>query len=155
MWHLVGYIVEYMRPRARGGPGSFYIPLDPAIVIAIVVVSLALPLALILFFWRRMGQRVRREKHLLAAGMPGQARVLALQHGGAVLKLGVQRHISIVLSLEVHVQGRAPYTAQVQKYVSELNLALFQQGAWLEVRVDPTNPNSLAVAGAGSPPMGG
>ncbi|MBI2390095.1 MAG: hypothetical protein HYV09_10955 [Deltaproteobacteria bacterium] len=78
-----------------------------------------------------------------------------MQHGGAVIKIGVQRSISLLLSLEVHLQGRPPYTAQVQKFVPELNLALFQQGAWLDVRVDPMNPNSLAVAGAASPPNAG
>jgi len=154
MEHLVGYTLGYMRPRSRGGPGSFYIPLDSTIVIAIVVGSLVVVFAVMVFFMRRIGRRVREEQRLLATGMPGQARVLAVQHGGAVLKMGAQRRISLVLSLEVHMQGRAPYTSQLQKYISELNLALFQQGAWLEVRVDPMNPNSLAIAGAGSPTPG-
>lgn len=152
--NLVGFALEYMRPRSRG-PGTFFIPLDPEIVIAIVVVSVGLPLILLIIFMRRMGRRVREEQRLLATGTPGQARVLTMQHGGAVMKMGAQRHISVVMSLEVHVQGRAPYTIQLQKFISELNLALVQQGAWIAVRVDPMNPNSLAIAGAGSAPSAG
>lgn len=150
MGNLVEFALWYTRPRSHRG--GFYIPLDPAIVVAIVVVSVALPLILIVVFMRRMRNRAREEQRLLAMGVPGRAHVLAMQHGGAVLKIGVQRHVSLVLSLEVHVQGRAPYAIQLQKYVSELNLALFQRGNWLDVRVDPANPNSLAVAGAASPP---
>ena len=155
MEHLVGFMLGYARPRSPRGPGSFYIPLDSSIVAVIVVVCVALPLVFIVLFMGKMRRRVREEQRLLATGTPGQARVLSMQHGGAVLKMGAQRHISLVLSLEVHVQGRAPYTIQIQKYISELNLALFQQGAWINVRVDPMNPNSLAIAGAGSAPTAG
>lgn len=125
--------------------------MDPNIVIAIVVVSLALPLALFVFLIRRGRARMRQQQQLLATGIPAKARILAMQHGGAVMTIGVQRSISLVLSLEVHMQARAPYTTQAQKFVSELILSQFQPGAWLDVRVDPSNPNHLEIAGPSSP----
>lgn len=154
MIYLLASMLRPMRSHAYG-PGSFYIPLDGSIVAAIVVGSIALPLILIVFFLRRARQSSRVEQHLLATGLPGTARVLNLQHGGVVMTSGVQRHLSVILSLEVHLPGRAPYTSQVKKFVSELNLASFQPGAWLAVRVDPMNPTSVAVAGVAAPPAPG
>jgi hypothetical protein len=121
-------------------------------IIVIVVVSTILPIALILFFFKGMAGTARTEQRLLATGLPGQARVLGMQHGGMTVTIGAHRHISLLLSLEVHLPGRPPYVAQCQKTISELMIASLQPGAWLAVRIDPGNPMNLAIAGPGSPP---
>jgi hypothetical protein len=148
---LVGFALAYARPHSHGYGGSYY-ALDPAIIIAIVVGSLLLPLILIIVIMSKLRARARKEEQLLATGTPALARVLSVQQGNMTVTVGVQRRLSLVLSLEVHLPGRAPYTIQVDKLVSELHLALFQPNLWLEVRVNPSNPSELAVVGAGKPP---
>jgi hypothetical protein len=151
MGNSVVCAIGYLRPHWGRGDGSYY-PLDPAIVAAIVIGSLLLPLILFIFVWRGMKGRFQKEQQLLATGTPGTARVLSLQPGRSVMTIGVQRHIGLVLSLEVHLPGRAPYPVQAKKYVSEIYLASVQPGAWLDVRVNPSNPSELAIAGVASPP---
>jgi hypothetical protein len=153
MGNSVLYAFGYLRPH--WGRGGSYYPLDPAIVAALVIGSLLLPLVIIIFVMRGLRARFQKEQQLLATGTPAKARVLSLQGRRRVMHINGTRHIGLELSLEVHLPGRAPYSIQVQKYVSELYLASVQPGAWLDVRVNPGNPSELAIAGVGSAPAHG
>jgi hypothetical protein len=155
MGYSVVSAIGYVRPHWGAGGGGSYYALDPAIVAAIVIGSLLLPMIIFFFVWRGLRGKFRKEQQLLATGTPGKAHVLSFQPVGRVMTINTQRLIGLSLSLEVHLPGRAPYPVQAQKYVSELYLASIQPGAWLDVRVNPSNPNELGIAGVASAPAQG
>jgi hypothetical protein len=93
---------------------------------------------------------VERQR-LLREGIQASARILAVQMGGMTMQVGVHRHLQLQLHLEVQPQGRPPYQAMLTTMVSELQIPQLQPGAPLTVRIDPRDPNKLAVEGAGSP----
>lgn len=69
-----------------------------------------------------------------------------------------QRSVEIVLTLEVTVPGRPPYQTQVTQFIPDIRLASVQPGGQVHVRVDPMNPNVLAIAdsvqgGVGAAPV--
>lgn len=107
--------------------------------------------------WRVVGGLAKasaQDQQLLATGEPALARILNLEMGGMTVTVGVHRQLQVVLSLEVHRQGAAPYAARLTTLISELQIPQLQPGAWVRVRLDPSNPARLALESAGQPPPG-
>jgi hypothetical protein len=94
-------------------------------------------------------------RQLLATGQPATGRVLGLGTTGTSMAVMGHRHLDVVLTLEVHLPGRPPYTVQTTQMISELRLPSVQPGAQVHLRVDPMNPNRVAVADGVAPSMGG
>jgi hypothetical protein len=69
------------------------------------------------------------------------------------MAVGGQRSIEVCVTVEVHLDGRAPYQAQVKQMISELCIASLQPGAQVWLRVDPRDPSKVAIADAA--PMNG
>jgi hypothetical protein len=111
-----------------------------------------------LFFVFRMlaglGQAEKNRQRLLQVGVPAHARVLGVQMGGMTVSVGVNRQLQLVIGLEVHRPGAAPYNAQLTTLVSELQIPQVQPGAWLAVRIDPANPSDMAIEALGVGPPG-
>lgn len=100
---------------------------------------------------------------LRAEGIPGRARLLAVQDTGMTLggsALGAAQENPVAhLHLEVSVSGRPPYQATVTQMVPRLAVARLIPGSELPVKVDPLNPINVLVdweaplpAGAGPEP---
>lgn len=99
----------------------------------ILYFSLAIPIAFIVVF-----RRVRRERRILRDGRLVAARVAALKDTGA-------RHNHAVvadLTLDIEAEGRQVVTTFA---VPPLFAARFQPGCEVAVRVDPDDPNRVAV----------
>lgn len=60
------------------------------------------------------------------------------------------RHLRVTLTIEVHPQMGMPYTTTVEQLISELQIPSVQPGAAVELRVDPQNPQRVAVAATGA-----
>lgn len=85
-------------------------------------------------------------QQLLATGMPATGRVVGLGATGMSVTVMGHRHLDVALTLEVNLPGRPPYTVQTSQLISELRLPSVQPGAQVQLRVDPANPNRVAVA---------
>ena len=85
-------------------------------------------------------------QQLLATGQPATGRIHALGTTGTSLTVMGHRHLDVILTVEVQVPGRAPYTVQTTQMISELRLPSVQPGASVQLRVDPMNPNRIAIA---------
>jgi hypothetical protein len=83
-------------------------------------------------------------KRILQTGMPGKAKVLGLAETGMTVNNSPQ----VLLTLEVTPDHtRRPYQVQTKQIISILHIPQFQPGARLLVRVDPNDPNQVAIAG--------
>ncbi len=121
-----------------------------AFTLVCIFIGPVLAIVTIVSLMKKLGGDQKEIERILQIGVPAQARVLDLQHTGSSVSFGAHRHLVLMLGLEVHPQGGAPYHVRCQQTVSELQIPSLQPGAWLQVRVDPANPQKLAIAGAGA-----
>jgi hypothetical protein len=87
-----------------------------------------------------MAQQAQQQQ-LMATGTPGRATIKGVQDTGSALN---DAPVAL-LDLEVQVEGKDPYAAQVKTAVPQLYLARLQIGGQIGVRVDATNPSAIAV----------
>ena len=92
------------------------------------------------------------ESRILQTGTPARAQVMQIQMGGMTVTTGVHRRLQVVLTLQVQPPNGAPYVTQLQTLISELNIPQIQPGSMLQVRIDPMNPQKLAIEGFGVAP---
>jgi len=86
-------------------------------------------------------------KRILQTGVPGKAKVLSLAETGVTINNSPQ----VLLTLEVTPDHtRRPYQVQTKQVISIVHIPQFQPGARLLVRVDPNDPNQVAIAGIDS-----
>lgn len=114
--------------------------------------------------WRVLGSLSKTasdEARILQTGMPGRAQILQVQMGGMSVTTGAHRRLEVLLALQVQPQSGAPFVSQIKTLVSELNIPQIQPGAWVQIRIDPIQPQRVAIEGFGvalaqpSAPMGG
>jgi hypothetical protein len=116
-----------------------------AITIGIsVVVTLVILFIVFRFVGNIMGSINKAQQNtaqLLATGEPAQAKVLQLADTG--MKINYDPVVQIVL--EVTSPSRGTYQAQVQSLVPMIKLSQLQPGQTVQVKIDPMNPNNVAV----------
>ena len=95
------------------------------------------------------GRRAAGTDRVLAAGIPGQATITGLTQTGMYLN----EQPRIKMNLLVTLPGRAPYTVEHSEFVPLILLSRLTNGSPLAVRVDPANPQKVAVDW-GSQPVG-
>ena len=115
-------------------------------------------LAIVFMVFKNIGKGLSDKAKLLQTGIPAQARVLGVQHSGSSMSIGAHRHVELIMHLEIYPHGGQAYQLQTTQLISELQLATMQPGALLQIRIDPANPNNIAIAGpdlsAGYPGVG-
>jgi hypothetical protein len=97
--------------------------------------------AILVVFGLIAGRRAAATEQLLATGIAGQATITGLTQTG--MYLNEQPQIS--MDLMVNLPGQAPYPAKHHEFVPLMLLGRLSSGAPLAVRVDPANPQRLAV----------
>ena len=122
------------------------------LITVICVVVFAPAIFLVVSVLRNLGKADATRRRLLQTGVPAQARVLQIQMGGMTVTTGVNRQLQLQIAAMVHRPGTAPYAANFTAMVSELQIPMVQPGSWLAVRVDPSNPNSIAIEAMGVAP---
>ncbi len=84
---------------------------------------------------------IQQQQALLTTGTQGKATVKSFSDTGTLVNFNPQ----VVLDLEVTCPGQDPYAAQLTTAVPQVYLAQLQPGASVGVRVDPSNPSSIAI----------
>jgi hypothetical protein len=119
----------------------------------IILLSTLVPIAITGFVLYKVfagvGAQNAQNQRLLQFGIPAQGRVLSLSMGGMTMSVGVSRQLQVNVGVEVHRQGMPPYNAMMTTMVSELYIPSIQPGMWVQLRVDPMNPNLMTIAGVG------
>jgi hypothetical protein len=114
----------------------------------IVILSIALPIVMVVVIMTALMKGQAKTDELLRTGLPARGRILQLgTTGGSVAVMG-HRHLNLILTVEVQspING-AVYTTNFQQLVSELQIPSVQPGALVELRIDPHNPQRIALAG--------
>jgi len=84
---------------------------------------------------------LQAQQQLLTSGTPATGTIKAFQDTGTLVNFNPL----VNLTLDVEVEGQAPYTVQTSTSVPQVMLAQLQAGNTLPVRVDPTNPQNVAI----------
>ncbi len=92
--------------------------------------------------FRQLAEQQERHKALLTRGIRASARVLQVQQTGLVLN-NVNPEVRLTLQVEHPQLGS--YEAETKTFVQMVALPRVQPGQALEVRVDPDDPQQLAV----------
>jgi len=94
------------------------------------------------------------DTELIASGTLARGEILGIQLSGTTISIGnglTER--TCTFTLNVMVDGKAPYQATVAQRVQEINIPQLQQpGVTVAVRVDPANPAHVAIDFATQPP---
>jgi hypothetical protein len=88
-----------------------------------------------------MQANLQKSQALLQTGTQGRATVQGVQQTGTLINFNPQ----VILDLQVTVPGQAPYAAKLTEAVPQVYLARLQPGADIGVRIDPTDPQTLAL----------
>jgi hypothetical protein len=90
---------------------------------------------------RKMSGGGKDAQRIAQTGTPGQARILGVQQTGTY----INRNPVVNILLEVHPQTGQPYQTTVRRIVSMFQIAQFQQGAVVPVRIDPADPTQVVI----------
>lgn len=113
------------------------VSLVPTIVIGAVVIIV------VAFVLRRVFELSAPNQELLATGESAEATILKLWDTGTSVNVNP---LAGPL-LEVNAPNRAPYQVETSKLISRLETSQYQPGATLVVKIDPHNPQKVAIAG--------
>lgn len=114
----------------------------------IILVSLVVPIVMVVVIMGGLMKGQAKTDALLKTGLPARGRILQLgTTGGSVAVMG-HRHLNLTLTVEVQspING-AMYTTSFSQFISELQIPSVQPGAMVDLRIDPQNPQRMALAG--------
>jgi hypothetical protein len=120
-------------------------------LIALPIIITVVVLIVVFVIVGRVMRSAGQDRKLLQTGEPAQATILQLRETG----LRINEQPQIALTLEVRPTNRPAYQTEAKMIISYLQAAQFQPGALLDVRVDPADPNKVAIAGVMGPAMMG
>jgi hypothetical protein len=121
--------------------------------IAVVVVVITLASLIPMFFiFGKFFKRQAANAKLQQTGQPAQGQILAIQETGT--RINDQPELAVTLN--VNRPGQAPYQVQTTMVVSMLMIPRLQPGMTVPLKVDPMNPQVVAIdqASLGAVPMG-
>ena len=114
----------------------------------ITMISIIVPLIItgvVLFFVFRMLGNLNKAgqatQQLLMTGVPATATVMQLQDGG--MRVNDNPMVNVMLQIESAQFGS--YQAVVQSIVPMIKLAQVQPGQMVNVKIDPSNPQRVAL----------
>ncbi len=108
------------------------------------VLIIVVTLAIIAVVFRKVGAMSSPNRDLLATGETAQATVVSLWETGT----SVNDRPLIGMLLQVQPANGQPYEVKTTQLISMLQIPQFQPGHKLVVKVDPRNPQRVAIAGA-------
>jgi hypothetical protein len=94
------------------------------------------------------GMSASGRNRLAQSGLRGRGLVLASQQMATNTRVGMQRFEQRQMTLEIEVQGVAPYVIQGQ-FLIPRGMVDAIPGSSLEIAVDRSNPSSVVVLGPG------
>jgi len=131
-----------MSPELLAGSGGIIM------TIVMVVFSLCFTLAITLvtlipfvIIFRRMYQNSAQRTKLLQSGEPAMAVIISAQQTGML----VNHNPEVLFQLEITRQDGTTYAAQSRMGVQMIHLGSIQAGNQIHVRIDPQNPQNVAI----------
>jgi hypothetical protein len=86
------------------------------------------------------------DSELLEQGRLGRGVVVGLELTGTAVTMGVNEYRVCQIAVQVFLDGEQPYVAQARQRILEYQIPqLTQGGAVVAVRVDPTDPQKIAL----------
>jgi hypothetical protein len=86
------------------------------------------------------------DSELLEKGRLGRGVVVGLELTGTAVTMGVDEYRVCQVTLQVFLDGEQPYIAQTRQRILEYQIPqLSQGGALVAVRVDPADPQKIAI----------
>lgn len=116
-------------------------------ITTIIIFSAVFPIVLVVGIVAMLMNSQAKTNKLLQTGTPAQGRILQLGTTGQSVAVMGHRHLKLVLTVEVQSPYGAPYVASFEQLISELQIPSVQPGAIVELRIDPANPQRIAMAG--------
>ena len=94
------------------------------------------------------------DTELLEKGRLGRGVVVGLELTGTAVSFGVDQYRVCQVAVQVFLDGEQPYVAQARQRILEYQIPQFSQGgAVVAVRVDPTDPQTIAIDFQSEPPV--
>ena len=115
-------------------PNVAGIPIIPLIVLIVIF------LLVFRFFWRLSKANAASEA-ILATGLPATATVLELQDTGT----RVNSYRIVKMSLAIDSADFGSYQSSLRAMIPMINLAQVQPGQVVNVKIDPTNQQNVAL----------
>jgi len=81
------------------------------------------------------------KSNLAQTGMPATGRLLSVQQTGTLINYNPE----VVAMVEVNHPQMGTYQVQTTTVVPQMSIPQFQPGAQVQVRIDPANPQNIAV----------
>jgi len=100
--------------------------------------------AAIFVITRRIGKRmIEGDPEIAQNGLSGKGRILSIEDTG--VRIGGEMNIRCRFQLEVTPDGGSPYQATALAVIPMVNLAQFQAGAVVPVKIHPTDPSKVIL----------
>jgi hypothetical protein len=115
-----------------------------AVVIGVIitsVISVAAPLGLTGWWFKKMRDQEAQTRALLASGESAEATILNMWDTG----MTINDNPRVGLLLEVRPPGRAPFQVEMKRTISRLQISLYQPGTVVQVRYDPNDTTKVAI----------
>ncbi len=107
-----------------------------------------------LIFWFALFRGFVEAERLNDIGLDGEAEILTLAENGSSIQVGGSvPKPGVTMTVRVSVPGKAPYEAKIRTFISPFEIARFNPGNKIQVKVDPEKPSNLVIA-EGTPTAG-
>ena len=93
--------------------------------------------------------RQRRTTQLFTSGVPARGLILQISRTGFDVVLNGYRYEKRSVVVDVEIPGQAPYQISAQPLIPKNLIKNVLPGTFVELRVDPTKSDNLAVVGPG------
>ncbi|MBU0493094.1 MAG: hypothetical protein KKA73_25610 [Chloroflexi bacterium] len=109
--------------------------------IVITILSIALPLGLTGWLFKRARDQAAVTQALLVSGAPAEATILNLWDTG----ITINDNPRVGLLLELRPLDSAPFQVETTRTISRLQIPLYQPGTVLQVKYDPHDTTKVAI----------
>jgi hypothetical protein len=93
---------------------------------------------------------LRRVNRVITNGVPAKGLVLSVSQTGINVTMNGTRYERRGVVVDVEIPGQAPYQVSAQPLIPKNIVRNVLPGTFVELRVDPTRRNDIAVIGPGS-----
>jgi hypothetical protein len=114
------------------------------ITIISVIVPIIITVVVLFFVFRFLGNLSKANQatqQLLMTGVPATATILQLQDAG--MRVNDNPQVNVMLEIDSSQFGK--YQAVVQSIIPMIKLAQVQPGQMINVKIDPSNPQRVAL----------
>ena len=119
--------------------------------LVIILIMILVPIGITFFAFKGLFKHFaggKERKRILAIGRPARAKIISLgESGRGVVTVNNQPFVS--LKLEIYDGNKPPYQVEIKTIIARLDIPRFQPGVMLGVKIDPQNPQNVAIDPAG------